>query len=348
MAEQLKSPAPENGGDNQGTGNNPADKEAAEPKKKFQPPKRKARKNSRLTGLEWGGFFVDIYVTLWVWSDLIACHDIKRLVFLLAAVFVAHGVLCYFLSKIFKSWRWALVAWFALSITAAWITYKNYQPFPTNAAESKPVDVVKTLDTNELRAIVVEAVKNANTNVPQTLEIKKVEWQPPELPAGCKWVTVSAVGTIRNPATWPSWNVFGGQMERGGAMIIPGMPMNICARVTNNRLYVDAEVSWDGITYYAVSNMTFFETMPNDWDRNFNSSAFEIVGPDHLPVFQEIYVLPEHIVVNGIFYKKPGIIVGIFDTQLISGFPSEVLAGFPNRKPIFKYPSWKFPGVLAD
>jgi hypothetical protein len=130
MADTLPSAAPENGGDNQGAANYPADKEAAEPKKKFQPPKRKARKDSKLTGLEWGGFFADIYVTLWVWSDLIACHDIKRLIFLLAAVFVAHGVLCYFLSKIFNSWRWALMVWFALSITATWIAIPPSEPKP--------------------------------------------------------------------------------------------------------------------------------------------------------------------------------------------------------------------------
>jgi hypothetical protein len=120
------------------------------------------------------------------------------------------------------------------------------------------------------------------------------------------------------------------------------------AHVVNNRVYVDAEITWDGITSYAISNMAFLGTMPANWDRNFNSNAFEIIGPDKLPVFQEIYILPEHIVLNGIFPKKPGIIVGVFDAQMRGGFPDEVLTNFPNRKPIFKYPSWKFPGVLAD
>jgi hypothetical protein len=129
---------------------------------------------------------------------------------------------------------------------------------------------------------------------------------------------------------------------------LPGDHMNVRAHVMNNRFYVDAEITWDGINSYAISNMTFIGTMPANWDRNCNSNAFEIVGPDHLPVFQEIYTLPEHIILNGIFPKKPGIIIGMFDGEMISGFPSEVLDGFPNRKAIFKYPSWKYPGVLAD
>lgn len=181
MADDPPSVTPEKDGDHQSTANNPADKKAAEPKKKFQLPKRKTQKNSGLTKLEWGGFFVDIYVTLWIWSDLIACHDIKRLIFLLAAVFVAHGVLCYFLSKLFKSWRWALVAWFAFSITAIWISYNNYQPFPTNSAESK------------LRTIVVEAVKDANSTEQYAESNNRVlQTKVSELEAKAQWRTITA------------------------------------------------------------------------------------------------------------------------------------------------------------
>jgi len=83
-----------------------------------------------LTTLEWGGFFADLYVTLWVWSDLIGCHDIKRLVFLLATIFVAHGVLCYFLSKILKTWRIAVIIWIGLCIAAFMAVWTNSKPEP--------------------------------------------------------------------------------------------------------------------------------------------------------------------------------------------------------------------------
>jgi hypothetical protein len=126
MSDKLNpSSTPEKNGNNKPAANKPVDKSKDQSKKKFNPAQKRTRKNSRLTGPEWGGFFVDIYVTLWVWSDLIACHDIKRICFLLPAVFVAHGVLCYFISKIFNSWRWALFVWFLLSIPAAGITYYN-------------------------------------------------------------------------------------------------------------------------------------------------------------------------------------------------------------------------------
>jgi len=88
--------------------------------------------------------------------------------------------------------------------------------------------------------------------------------------------------------------------------------------------------------------------MPPDWDRNSDTNAFEIIGPDGLPVFQEIYALPEHIIVNGLFPKKPGIIIGAFGNDCVVGFTNEVLPNLPDRKPIFKYPSWKYPGVLAN
>jgi hypothetical protein len=139
-------------------------------------------------------------------------------------------------------------------------------------------------------------------------------------------------------------------MGAGSGAIIhtPESPINVRGHIFNKRLYVDAAITWDGITSYTISNMTFIGTMPANWDRNYNSNAFEIVGPDQLPIFQEIYSLPEHIIVNGIFPKRPGIIVGTFGTHLRVGTPQEVFAAFPNRKPVFKYPSWKYPSVLAD
>lgn len=176
-----------------------------------------------------------------------------------------------------------------------------------------------------------------------------VEWLPPELPVGCKIVTVtSAGGTIQNPASWSNWHVIGSTIQEGGVLTVPDSHIHMSARVVSNRFFVDSDITWNAIDTYSISNMAFFGTMPADWDRNSNSNAFEIVGPDGLPVFQEIYALPEHIVVNGLFPKKPGIMLGMFGKHLVSGFPDEVLTNLPNRKPIFRYPSWKYHGVLAN
>ena len=174
-------------------------------------------------------------------------------------------------------------------------------------------------------------------------------WQPPSLPDGCRLVSVTAAGgTVQNPSNWEQWRVVGTTLQEGGVLILPGSNVHMTARVVSNKFFVDADITLDAVHNYSISNMTFIGTAPSGWDRNSNSNAFEIVGPDGLPVFQEIYLLPEHIALNGIFPKKPGIIIGMFGGHLVSGAPDEVLTNLPNRKPIFKYPSWKYQGVLAD
>lgn len=42
------------------------------------------------------------------------------------------------------------------------------------------------------------------------------------------------------------------------------------------------------------------------WDRNYNSYAFEIIGPDNLPALQVIMVGPNQIQIGGLFYTKTG------------------------------------------
>jgi hypothetical protein len=133
MGDGLPSSTPEKSGDNKATTNAASNENDGKPEEKLNPTQTQKGKKSRLTKLEWGGFFVDLYVTLWIWSDLVGCLEIKKLSFLIATIFVAHGVLCYFLSKIFKSWRWALTVWIVLCSTAAEVVWENSRA----AAESK-------------------------------------------------------------------------------------------------------------------------------------------------------------------------------------------------------------------
>jgi hypothetical protein len=128
MADDLPHPTPEKGGDDQPTANNANNEHGGQPKNKLNPTNSRIKERAGLTTLEWGGFFADLYVTLWVWSDLVGCRDIKRLIFLLATVFVAHGVLCYFVSKILNSWRWAISAWIVICIGASGVVWNNSRP----------------------------------------------------------------------------------------------------------------------------------------------------------------------------------------------------------------------------
>jgi hypothetical protein len=119
MSDDLPSQTPQKSGDEKSAHKTASDERNGKPEI-----------NLKLTQLEWGGFFGDVFVILWVWSDLIACRDFNRLVFLFAALVVAHGVLCIFISKILNSWRLALVLWFLLCVSAAGIAYKNSRPEP--------------------------------------------------------------------------------------------------------------------------------------------------------------------------------------------------------------------------
>lgn len=163
------------------------------------------------------------------------------------------------------------------------------------------------------------------------------EWQPPELPSGCKWVTVSlGSATIMQTVSQPAWNP------------IVGMSGNMLALVRSNRLHCDAEVTFDGINSFTISNMSFSGNMPPSWDRNWSSNAFEIVGSDGLPVLQLFYKQPEHLVVNGLFPLVNGSVLGAFEDGFQFGNGKQVLERFKNRKPLFKYPGWQHRGKFAE
>jgi hypothetical protein len=177
----------------------------------------------------------------------------------------------------------------------------------------------------------------AAASLPKETEIHQPEWEPPELPSGCKWVTVSFGGAkAGNPTSITNWNI----SDLSGA--------SINCNISNNRFFINANISWNGVDNYSISNLTFAGTMPGDWDRNYDTNAFEIVGPDGQVIFQEIYSLPEHVIVNGLFPgPQPGLMLGAFGSDIMIAPVGKILAKMTNRTPVFKYPSWKFPHELA-
>lgn len=333
MSDDLPSAIPEKGGDSKTVAQKPTDKEAAKPKKKFQPPKRKAKKKSRLTGLEWGGFFVDLYVTLWVWSDLIVCRDIKRLVFLLATVFVAHGVLCYFISKFLNSWWLALVVWFSLSIPATWIMYKNYQPLLTNAAESKPF--VLTISNQEAPKITMEQEINQNAQ-----RAMARHWEPPEFPQGAQGVmlTIGGNGVI----FYDTLHL----ISQAPLMLMPGGYI-VLPYLTNNRVYVKAQLPFGEAETTVKMNDEWPPKIPPGWDKNFDSKEFEMVDEGTNPVFQIRYNSPTSIEVYGVFVSENGAISIAFN-GVQSARPGIPVSSIPKVKAWFKYPSTRHLGELAD
>ncbi len=103
------------------------------------------------------------------------------------------------------------------------------------------------------------------------------------------------------------------------------------------------------------------EGRPISWDANSNKNAFEIVDDKGKVRFQFYYRSNAQIVIKGIFMG--GQHVYLVDETLrttLAKWPENLpkpppawflgQAGIDNFaiRPIFKYPAWKYPGVLAE
>jgi len=83
---------------------------------------------------------------------------------------------------------------------------------------------------------------------------------------------------------------------------------------------------------------------PSKWDLNFNKNAVEIVDDKFRPIYQFYYKTPSHIVINGIFPIPNGLLLAYEDHTTLN----PILPATFKLDPIFKYPSWKYHGVLND
>lgn len=95
-----------------------------------------------------------------------------------------------------------------------------------------------------------------------------------------------------------------------------------------------------------VKNNDFTVRVPVGWDRNSSDNALEVVNADSAPVFQMIRKNLTDIVVNGAFPTPTGVILA-GSGPTITGARPEDLRNF-HLKPLFKYPSWKYPGQYAE
>jgi len=102
------------------------------------------------------------------------------------------------------------------------------------------------------------------------------------------------------------------------------------------------------------------EFLPNDWDCNQSESAFEIVDENRTPVYQIQFKTPTLVCVNGVFSADGQVVYqgnynNVLKTMGRYMFCPEVQNSGPPiqrypipTKAIFKYPSYKFPGVYSD
>jgi hypothetical protein len=111
------------------------------------------------------------------------------------------------------------------------------------------------------------------------------------------------------------------------------------AYIDKGKLYVDASLYGDPTHQVVKIEHNAFNAPPLNWDRNFDSSALEIVDGQNNPRFQLIYRDSHTALVKGIFIHPSGMMV-VNDHGMFFN-PTEPLSGL---KRLFKYPSRLYKG----
>lgn len=117
------------------------------------------------------------------------------------------------------------------------------------------------------------------------------------------------------------------------------------------KLYLEGTKLYADVSIYGGSGLPPIQikhnkliNKPPEWDFNSNSKALEIVNDKGAPVYQFYYKTRSHIVMNGIFPFPGGLILANEAGAVLNPFlPAQF-----RLKPIFKYPSWKYPGEYAE
>jgi hypothetical protein len=91
-----------------------------------------------------------------------------------------------------------------------------------------------------------------------------------------------------------------------------------------------------------------FTVRPVNWDLNSTATALEVVNQANNPVFQMVRRRTSVLIINGIFPLPDGGVIIATPHGARAVKPPPQSPEEYKLKPIFKYPSWKYPGVYAD
>jgi hypothetical protein len=172
---------------------------------------------------------------------------------------------------------------------------------------------------------------------PEIPPIKEPELEDPTFAPGVEEMTVffGGFGVVFNP-TAPGNKMF----EIAGFV-----PIRLHAE--EGKLFADVTIyGGKGQPPVEITNNRFI-VRPYNWDRNSSNTALEIVDEKQKPILQLIYEKPTQIRINGYLPGPRGFLLLGIGQQTITNPSPEVLAKV-SLKPIFKYPSWKYPGQYAD
>ncbi len=191
----------------------------------------------------------------------------------------------------------------------------------------------------------------------ETHPTKPVEWQPPELPEdctnisiyfdGCRWdfpvwlikdsstTNLMAFLTTKLPAqTEPIGDKardlsFSNQISHLEYLKSKGdsnaAEFPIIPSVRDRRLFVFVKIPFQVEKRAVLLGTQMDSAIPDNWDRNYSSNAFEVVNENTNPVLQVIYRRSNEVEVNGIFLVN--------DFDIIASFQGEKGGLF---KPVFR------------
>lgn len=116
---------------------------------------------------------------------------------------------------------------------------------------------------------------------------------------------------------------------------------------TDNDLLVDFTL-WGGPNKPPIEiKGNDFIIRPLGWDRNSNANALEVIDGHGDVVFQLVRQSVTRVLIDGVFMFPQGLLLVASGDKTVMNPPPDSIAKLLPR-PIFKYPSWKYPGVYAD
>ena len=195
---------------------------------------------------------------------------------------------------------------------------------------------------------------NIYNNANPSVETNLAEWQPPELPAGCQFVSIVSGG---NEITRPIGKdggainlvITAAQDANGAYRAIP----IIGGHVSANRFFADVTIPGDfPFGSFKLSGNKIDGHLPPLWDMNYDANAIEIVNNDEVTIYQIIYRRPDVMEIYGVFMAANSpIIVSRHEMERMKvtspTFTQEWLQSAPAKlqlKRIFKYPSSSYIG----
>jgi hypothetical protein len=142
------------------------------------------------------------------------------------------------------------------------------------------------------------------------------------------------------------------ELEHGPYSPIQVYGMNLFrVYLLNGHFYVDTTVygGFDQPQVKVVRNEV--EVTNHYLDRNFTDKAVEVVDQNRVPILQMIFESDRQVVINGVFATQDGksaiIITPTGNSKTDIDPRGEKKITVP-LKPLFKYPSWKYPGEYAE